>query len=198
MTTEAVTLARPVSFGTHCSQQPKPAGVTFSKGTAMGETYAELLRRPEWQKKRLEVMQRADFSCENCGDKEKTLNVHHTYYEHGKKPWEYPDESLVCVCEDCHKLLQNIKDRLSCEIHSLDWSEQQEVIGCIIGLKAHRQTDLKFKLIDYSECLGFAAYAGINVDVVVKQMAEVGFVSGEFCDSERAKKNVGEKVEVLS
>jgi hypothetical protein len=66
------------------------------------------------------------------------------------------------------------------------------------SIKAHRQTDLKFKLIDYSECLGFAAYAGINVDVVVKQMAEVGFVSGEFCDSERAKKNVGEKVEVLS
>jgi len=33
----------------------------------------------------------------------KGLNVHHNYYIRGKKPWEYPDDALVTLCEDCHK-----------------------------------------------------------------------------------------------
>lgn len=33
----------------------------------------------------------------------KGLNVHHTYYTKGHKPWEYEDDSLVTLCEDCHK-----------------------------------------------------------------------------------------------
>ena len=33
----------------------------------------------------------------------KGLNIHHKYYILGKKPWEYPDDTLVTLCEDCHK-----------------------------------------------------------------------------------------------
>lgn len=33
----------------------------------------------------------------------KGLNVHHTYYIKGCKPWEYENDSLVTLCEDCHK-----------------------------------------------------------------------------------------------
>ena len=33
----------------------------------------------------------------------KGLNIHHTYYIEGKKPWEYEDEALETLCEDCHK-----------------------------------------------------------------------------------------------
>ena len=33
----------------------------------------------------------------------KGLNVHHNYYIEGHKPWEYEDEALVTLCEDCHK-----------------------------------------------------------------------------------------------
>lgn len=66
-------------------------------------SYSDLLRNPRWQRKRLEVMQRADFKCERCGDGTVTLNVHHTYYERGRKPWEYPNESLECLCEPCHE-----------------------------------------------------------------------------------------------
>lgn len=31
------------------------------------------------------------------------LNIHHNYYVRGKKPWEYPNDALVTLCEDCHK-----------------------------------------------------------------------------------------------
>ncbi|MBK7212937.1 MAG: hypothetical protein IPH88_06500 [Bacteroidales bacterium] len=30
------------------------------------------------------------------------LNVHHEYYQDGKLPWEYPDESLHTLCSECH------------------------------------------------------------------------------------------------
>ena len=65
--------------------------------------YAAKLRDPRWQKMRLDVMNRDLFMCQGCLDTTKTLNVHHTKYLPGKKPWEYELVSLVTLCEDCHK-----------------------------------------------------------------------------------------------
>ena len=61
-------------------------------------TYAEQLLDPRWQKKRLEVLDYADFACEICGDDESTLHVHHKHYIRGRKVWEYDNEQLVCLC----------------------------------------------------------------------------------------------------
>lgn len=65
--------------------------------------YSELLRDPRWQKKRLEILQRDSWQCQNCDEKDKTLHIHHCYYEHGKMPWEYKSSSLLTLCEECHK-----------------------------------------------------------------------------------------------
>lgn len=67
-------------------------------------SYGELLRDPRWQRKRLEIMQRADFRCEQCGTDRITLNVHHLRYFRGRNPWEYEGRYLVCLCEPCHAL----------------------------------------------------------------------------------------------
>jgi len=48
-------------------------------------------------------MGRDDFTCLSCGDSKNTLHVHHTFYESGREPWEYPDESLKTICDNCHK-----------------------------------------------------------------------------------------------
>lgn len=65
-------------------------------------TYFEKLRDPRWQRKRLEVMQRDEFTCRACFDKDSTLNVHHRAYVKGNEPWDYPLDSLVTLCESCH------------------------------------------------------------------------------------------------
>jgi len=65
--------------------------------------YAEQLKHPKWQRRRLEIMQRDGFRCTRCTADDKTLNVHHTEYRKGAAPWEYPDDQLVTLCEDCHK-----------------------------------------------------------------------------------------------
>jgi hypothetical protein len=66
-------------------------------------TYQEKLKDPRWQRKRLEVMQYAEFRCQLCGDGKQTLNVHHSYYTREADPWDYPTGSLVCLCESCHE-----------------------------------------------------------------------------------------------
>lgn len=66
-------------------------------------SYADLLRDPRWQRKRLEVFERADFTCQLCGDVETELQVHHLRYIRGRRPWEYPLDDLACLCRPCHE-----------------------------------------------------------------------------------------------
>lgn len=66
-------------------------------------TYSEKLKSPKWQKKRLEIMERDGFQCQMCFDREETLTVHHKYYIRGNNPWEYDDDCLITLCEDCHQ-----------------------------------------------------------------------------------------------
>jgi len=66
-------------------------------------TYSEKLRDPRWQKKRLEIYERAGWICEICGTANKSLNAHHVTYVKGRNPWEYRPELLQCLCETCHK-----------------------------------------------------------------------------------------------
>lgn len=68
------------------------------------QNYAELLRSPMWQKKRLEIMQRDNFTCQHCGSTQKSLQVHHLWYSSLKKPWEYENDCYITLCEDCHEL----------------------------------------------------------------------------------------------
>jgi hypothetical protein len=69
--------------------------------------YAELLKDPRWQKKRLEIMERDNWTCQDCNDTESTLTVHHKSYrrEDGEfvAIWDYPDTDLITLCEECHR-----------------------------------------------------------------------------------------------
>ncbi len=66
-------------------------------------TYAKKLLDPRWQKKRLEVLQRDNWTCQICLDKKTTLHVHHKRYTKNKNPWEYDLSLLVTLCKDCHE-----------------------------------------------------------------------------------------------
>lgn len=59
---------------------------------------------PRWQMKRLIIMQRDNFQCKACKSKDKTLNVHHKCtYRKDTKIWDYENDELTTLCEDCHK-----------------------------------------------------------------------------------------------
>lgn len=66
--------------------------------------YVERLKDPRWQRKRLEILQRDNFTCLDCGAKRATLHVHHCFYVFGKDPWDYDDSTLRTLCDECHEI----------------------------------------------------------------------------------------------
>lgn len=82
------------------------------------QSYAEMLKDPRWQKRKTEILNRDNFTCQLCGDTKNTLHVHHFRYINGRKPWEYANEDLITLCEDCHnKTHEEINKQSMSEIH---------------------------------------------------------------------------------
>lgn len=73
-------------------------------------TYSKKLQDPRWQKKRLEILQRDNWTCQSCGDKSETLHVHHKWYEKSVEPWDYKGPCLVTLCNSCHDLEHKVSD----------------------------------------------------------------------------------------
>ena len=84
--------------------------------------YAKKLADPRWQRKRLEVMQTANWKCQICGDDKEELNVHHPDYSKGCEPWQY--DNLQCVCKTCHTINHATKWKLL--IHAKQVFEERE------------------------------------------------------------------------
>lgn len=97
-------------------------------------TYAEQLKHPMWQKKRLEIMQAANFECCDCGAGDESLNVHHMYYVKGRKPWEYENSAFKCVCESCHKKYKEIQDALKEALSGLNLLQHEMILGMVQGV----------------------------------------------------------------
>lgn len=140
-------------------------------------TYSENLQNPKWQKMRLKILERDEFSCQKCGDDNETLHVHHKHYLADKKPWEYPQELLITLCKVCHQeetenilkscqlLLYAIKEKflsseindLACYIHGTELQLPPDVCMAIIcyvlkNEKIKKQiTDKYFKSISKSK-----------------------------------------------
>lgn len=108
-------------------------------------TYSQKLKDPRWQKKRLEIMQRDEFSCQICHSKVDTLNVHHRHYIVGREPWDYPSELLVTLCQPCHKKEEDVfKDPVEL-VRSLHfWG----IFNCQIVDVFNKIIDDKIKLSD--------------------------------------------------
>lgn len=87
-------------------------------------SYFDELKHPKWQQKRLQIMSRAGFMCEECGSGEKTLHVHHKAYEKGCKPWEYPDSNLICLCDDCHSKTHHLDNEIKVILADLNQTQK--------------------------------------------------------------------------
>lgn len=71
------------------------------------DKYYESLNDERWKKRRKEILERDNYTCQWCGRKN-NLQVHHKYYEiypNGDRvfPWDYPDKALITLCKNCHR-----------------------------------------------------------------------------------------------
>jgi len=71
-------------------------------------TYSKLLLDPRWQRKRLDILKRDDFTCTLCTDSRTTLHVHHKAYK--GNPWDIPDDQLRTLCHHCHEITHHLKN----------------------------------------------------------------------------------------
>lgn len=74
-------------------------------------TYAQRLKDPRWQKKRLELLNKAHWTCEECKAVEPAdgLQIYHVFYMLGKLPWEHDDRIMMVLCDGCHKRRQKVE-----------------------------------------------------------------------------------------
>jgi hypothetical protein len=70
--------------------------------------YKEKLLDPRWQKKRLEILSRDEFTCQMCGDTKSTLHIHHKLYNNN--PWDIDNDKLITYCQHCHQFIEFTKD----------------------------------------------------------------------------------------
>jgi hypothetical protein len=147
-------------------------------------TYAEQLKHPNWQRRRLERLSQANFECEDCGSKEKTLHVHHKQYIKGRMAWEYEDEQLMALCEDCHEDHHTTSGQLKFVVSKLEKYELEELLGYAMGMYLLSYLDSK---TDCTHLLGCEMAQGLAASIgraplldAVWDCAErnMGFISG--------------------
>lgn len=159
------------------------------------ETYAELLKDPRWQKKRLEVMQRDNFTCQHCGAQDKELQVHHLIYHKDYKPWEYQSDELITLCSKCH---ENETEYNS--ILYSDFCDLKDIAGRN-GLSKQILDAVFCRILSFIECdnceydsvddsvknLLYDAACGVQLYSDAKALERMGFDMREYFDNVRTK-----------
>lgn len=127
------------------------------------------LQHPLWQRRRLELLQKSEFKCRECGSENNSLHVHHVYYEKGKEPWDYPDEALIVLCASCHKDRAITEHRLLAAISCVDENTLRSFVDAFEGGDEETRSGWLFEA---GFMKGFMNYCfetgkGFNVRVVV-------------------------------
>lgn len=124
------------------------------------KSYWDLLQDPKWQRRKSEILARDEWTCQECGNNEQTLHVHHKGYLKNLKPWEYEDWSLVTLCADCHKKTTHSIDKLKESLTRLEPCDVDVVRGFIDScISAQRTNPPPFDMepsLEYAS--GMAAY----------------------------------------
>lgn len=131
-------------------------------------TYLELLKDPRWQRKRLEVLNAANWRCLCCLDSETTLHVHHRWYERGRKPWEYGLDCLVSLCEKCHEEATRDQEEAKVALRTIPEERLRVVIGILRALGVYEDdSDRTIQIDDYNDAVGVGFVLNRHPDDVV-------------------------------
>jgi hypothetical protein len=125
--------------------------------------WSSAFRDSRWQKLRLEIMERDGWTCKSCGATGNgvTLNVHHAYYESGKAPWEYPTDTLVTWCEDCHTKIHKAQRQIAIMLSTHDFrtieAKTTDIIEFLTGIYDSKFSGHPARVTeDDYYCMGYA------------------------------------------
>lgn len=126
------------SSRSRCAHRTSPPGkLHLGRGERRGGfvNFSDQYRHPMWQKKRLEALEAAAFTCQECFSDETQLHVHHKKYVKGRMVWEYGLDELAVLCEPCHEGAHAMKDALIAVIGSVNpmWGPWREAAALVAG-----------------------------------------------------------------
>lgn len=74
-------------------------------GDLLGNSYSRELATEEWRSFSASVRSGKGNACHCCRRSDRVTQVHHMFYEWGKKAWEYDHNDVLLLCDHCHKAL---------------------------------------------------------------------------------------------
>lgn len=141
-----------------------------------GEVSDEVRERRSYKAKkwREAVLQRDDFTCQECGSRER-LHVHHIlpFSDHPERRWDINNGLTVCV--SCHEQIHGrsfpswVSGREPAEdtpINEVDIVEQRHF--------EISRTDLEKLYLEHGSCRSVADVVGFNEETVRKKLIEFG------------------------
>jgi len=94
--------------------RPSPISVPIKCSAKKVKSMANLseFQDQRWLDKREELLRRANYICEYCGEYDVDAQVHICYYPRGKRLWEFPEDAYKCYCPQHRTERQNAEDAL--------------------------------------------------------------------------------------
>lgn len=129
-------------------------------------------KHPEWQKKRLECLEAANWECQECGAKEDELHVHHPRYVKGRMVWEYPVTELAVLCESCHKAAHSLLDEIKYELAMSSSSTVWAALGYVRAFSSYFANGIPMQVENYEVATGIASVYRIPPEDVIAMVKE--------------------------
>ena len=90
--------------------------------------FSDKFNDQRWRRKRDEILRRADYTCEYCGDSGPDVQVHICYHLKEKELWELPDIAYKCYCPSDRQLRQNAEIDLRIKLADFTINELDSII----------------------------------------------------------------------
>lgn len=123
-----------------------------------------------WRDKRNRILDLHGGRCSYCdvGEDKVRMNVHHRYYEQGKKPWDYPDETLDCLCPKCHGAADEERRKIVRCTGWLDRSNSERARGYMDGISAVDRQLAEIEITGgYEYCEGLGDVFLLSAETVI-------------------------------
>ena len=135
-----------------------------------GASYQDLLKDERWQSKCKRILRRSRYRCEDCGQSDVSLHIHHTYYRYGRQPWQYPDGALLALCDECHKQRDDVELRWRLFMPQLS-SHEVETIRVMLRHSLYWFD--RRQLFEFLQAIEKCPYAHIPSAITPEQLADL-------------------------
>lgn len=146
----------------------------------MKMTYSDQLKRPEWQRKRLEVLEAAGWQCQSCDAADKTLHVHHKQYIKGRSAWDYEISNFEALCENCHAESHHAKDLINAVLAALPSSHWHGAACLLIGWAEDSIPPELFETAYDAHLLESGSFAKTMVDLDIRHIPALRIALGKL------------------